>query len=335
MKLIGVFSGLVLTVLAGPAWAIVCTANPDTVVTLPSGNFNIPVDRWEPGIQLSPASVVQDFSPMSCANTGIHSDYDIWSQALLVDSGVRWGSLGQTFTVFESGVPGVGYAIAVRFNVTTGGDWVPLTSASKKLRTGASGAWDGKMQMAVWFVATGKAPIGPHSTPEKQFLKVWSNIALGGQSATGYVNGAANEFVVETSGCTLLDGQVDVDMGVVSAAKYLNATGDSTAAKQVSIPIECDGEVAVDMQVGDVGSPDAGHGILPLKTGAASAAGVGIQMLRADGVTPIPLGVDVRVFDKTAIGRNDISLAARYYQTAEKVIPGKAGALAEFTLKYR
>ncbi|RXU68066.1 type 1 fimbrial protein [Pseudomonas protegens] len=81
---------------------------------------------------------------------------------------------------------------------------------------------------------------------------------------------------------------------------------------------------------------DAHRGILGL-TSDSTAKGVAVQVLRKDGVTPLPLGQEVSMARLSGSQMN-IELKARYIQTSDSAAgpePGKANARAAFTLTYK
>lgn len=84
---------------------------------------------------------------------------------------------------------------------------------------------------------------------------------------------------------------------------------------------------------------DAANGVLNLSTSAsyASASGVGVQVLNEAG-TPVKLSESVDLSPALLLASTtalDIKFSARYIQTANKVTPGKANAVATYTLTYQ
>ncbi|MCE0915835.1 MULTISPECIES: fimbrial protein [Pseudomonas] len=81
---------------------------------------------------------------------------------------------------------------------------------------------------------------------------------------------------------------------------------------------------------------DAGRGLLGL-TPESTAKGVAVQVLRKDGVTPLPLGQAVAI-SRLSSGNMNIELKARYIQTSDSSLgpePGSANARAAFTVTYK
>ncbi|MBN1084366.1 fimbrial protein [Erwinia aphidicola] len=67
---------------------------------------------------------------------------------------------------------------------------------------------------------------------------------------------------------------------------------------------------------------------------SSKASGIGIQLLKEDGVTPFPLGTATLV---GAVEKGDMTLNfnARYIKTSPKPQPGSANAKASFTVSYK
>lgn len=81
---------------------------------------------------------------------------------------------------------------------------------------------------------------------------------------------------------------------------------------------------------------DAQQGIFGL-TEDSTAGGVGIQMLREDGVTPVQLNQDVPLQAISPSGDTVLPFTARYYQTgaSQAVRPGSAKGALNFTITYQ
>lgn len=81
---------------------------------------------------------------------------------------------------------------------------------------------------------------------------------------------------------------------------------------------------------------DAQRGIFGL-TDDSTAEGVGIQMLMADGVTPVQLNEDVPLQVISPSGDTVLPFSARFYQTeaSQAVKPGSAKGALNFTITYQ
>ncbi|EIK59643.1 fimbrial protein [Pseudomonas lactis] len=83
---------------------------------------------------------------------------------------------------------------------------------------------------------------------------------------------------------------------------------------------------------------DATNGVLSLTTGAGMATGVGVKITYPKGKI-IPLYQNQEILFSPLIGADttgfSLSFAARYVQTADKVTPGQANAVATYTIIYK
>ena len=81
---------------------------------------------------------------------------------------------------------------------------------------------------------------------------------------------------------------------------------------------------------------DGSDGVFSLSNGS-TAAGMGIQILHEDGVTPVPLGADVSFGTIENNKDKTLGFTARFYQTAERseINGGNAEGALAFTLTYQ
>lgn len=83
-------------------------------------------------------------------------------------------------------------------------------------------------------------------------------------------------------------------------------------------------------------TPEGTAGVIAPTTGAGYATGVGVQLLKADAVTPVSFGTPL--LTGSTQGSNSsyvIGLFARYYQTSTSITPGMVNAIATFTIGYQ
>lgn len=255
------------------------------------------------------------------------------ARVILADSGVTWKNLYGTYHVFKSSVPGVGYAIGVKdpnsdMWIPLGSDWVqtyPIGGQGLTISVGA--------ELRVWYISIDELESNVFVLPQERLVEFrgTESGSTRDYNSSGYIYGSS--FEVDVFGCALLEPQVSVPLGRVSAEKIMTHIGAASSAVDFSVPVDCDGQVRLDMVVDGAGSPNASNGVLPLTAGGAT--GVGIQLLHSDGATPVVLNEAFEVMAATVVGRNDISLAARYIQLSESVVPGVANGVAQFVLSYR
>lgn len=89
----------------------------------------------------------------------------------------------------------------------------------------------------------------------------------------------------------------------------------------------------------DTPSPQTGlTGVIAPTTGSGYANGVGVQILNADGITPVTFTSDPNqaIYAGAATGSNyAINLYARYYRTGTPVSSGNVQGIATYTLNYQ
>ncbi|MBB6184568.1 fimbrial protein [Oleiagrimonas soli] len=85
----------------------------------------------------------------------------------------------------------------------------------------------------------------------------------------------------------------------------------------------------------DTTNPQSGAtGVIAPTTGTGYATGVGVQILKADGTTPVTFGTAINT-GTTAASSYNIDLYARYYQTGATVSSGNVKGVATYTINYQ
>lgn len=85
----------------------------------------------------------------------------------------------------------------------------------------------------------------------------------------------------------------------------------------------------------DTSTPQAGAtGVIAPTAGTGRAKNVGVQLLQADGTTPVGFGATIPEGSIPPTGSLPLTFYARYYQTATGVTAGKVTATATYTLIY-
>jgi major type 1 subunit fimbrin (pilin) len=139
-------------------------------------------------------------------------------------------------------------------------------------------------------------------------------------SATAEVN-----FVIPLTGCPGFPGYY----GNANSVPTTSQTGVVTAGTLVPNTIS--------LRVDPAATPiDATNGVLSLTAGADTATGVGLQLLHHSGA-PWVLSQNQLLNVGLSAGTTtlNIPLSARYLQTASTVTPGKANAVATYTIIYQ
>lgn len=103
-----------------------------------------------------------------------------------------------------------------------------------------------------------------------------------------------------------------------------------------TIPLTCSVTSPVKITINGTTATNttATQGVLQLNDSPITADGVGIQLLKNDGVSPVEIGAEVNYGTASGAGDYNVPLYARYYQTKSSVIVGVANATATFTVSY-
>ena len=247
--------------------------------------------------------------------------------------------------VLQTSIPGVG--VHVRLGVPYSGGfnnyWIPTSPISVPY----TGYQDNPAPLAIrttyletylTVIKTGDIPPGPNSFAGQELF-------TGTFTGVGSVLTANLHGTVMQAQCSLQANAVSADPVELGDHDLSSFTGEGSATKLIPFHINlnrCDddpagGKARVHVQL-DVAKGatvvDADKGLFSLIADPGSATGLGVQMLRADGMTPAELGQEL---DMAPITPGDMRIAfnARYYQVAPTVTPGVAKSALNFTIYYK
>ncbi|PVZ16413.1 MULTISPECIES: fimbrial protein [unclassified Pseudomonas] len=259
------------------------------------------------------------------------------------------GFLGDPNRILQTNVPGVGAVIIMRdeFDGTTNqARFVPDTDTqvpfmSRWYHSHEAISEFGGSRFDVQLVKTGRIPAGAHQLDPSYTL-------FRGRLSTPALSGETLRFglagTIISTGCELPNDPVTphpVDLGEFEAAD-LAGPGASTTPVPFKINIsQCDAPPGgaipqVHLRLSTTNgslpiAPDQGT----FTAGAGStASGVGFQVLRQDGVTPIPLGMDVPMMALPS-GDSFLALNARLINNGPTVTPGELKGALNFVLSYQ
>lgn len=245
---------------------------------------------------------------------------------------------GANYTIFETGVPGVGFILGLKD--TNGTTYMPLQSGQTQTypASGTSGyaqslGWAAKVTM----VKTGNAlATGVYTTPtiNAALLTVKNNETI---TAKVIINPVT--ITVSATGCTVATKTANVDLGTVDM-RTLPAVGSTSPSGTFNVSLVCDQQVAVNAVVSDQTNQANVSSSVTL-TGDSTASGVGVQFLYNG--TALMIGPDSsaagtlnQFFIETTTQAQTLSLPfqARYIRTGD-IVPGTANALASITFSYQ
>ncbi|EJN09419.1 fimbrial protein [Herbaspirillum sp. YR522] len=259
-------------------------------------------------------------------------------------------STGQPVIVWNTGIPGIGVAMVGYFHFNN----CPSTRGMGMSPAGISATCDGAvtrqhtlMALRVALVKTGSIQSGVIT---EQLLASAREISRPSSAAPfvtnsplriTYVLGSTN-IVGSTCAVTIPSQSVKLSPG--TGLPLANFTGRDTTSAQVpfSLRLNCSG---IGNRVGvtftDVRNRGNTGNRLPLDD-SSTASGLGVQIL--NGGRPVGFGPDdarpgntnqIVLQEVSGNSNVDLPFTARYIQTADKVMPGTANAIASFTFSYQ
>ncbi len=250
--------------------------------------------------------------------------------------------------VIQTSIPGVGahVRLGLPFTGRFANEWkadggVPVVPFIGRLEHWTQGYVSfQRMRFFLTLVKTGPIPPGVHEFDNRRLLSATSNElgqifhwALQGRIAQNQCSVPANPVSADPVQLGTWDRNdftgVDFTTPAVAFHITLSDCADNPENNVTTAHIRLEGTKG--------SAPiDAQRGIFSL-TGDSSASGLGIQMLMADGITPVPLDQDVPLKVIPISGNTLLPFTARYYQTgpSAQVLPGSARGALNFTVTYQ
>ncbi|HBV2141019.1 TPA: fimbrial protein [Klebsiella variicola] len=232
--------------------------------------------------------------------------------------------------VYETGVKGIGFRIVGNFKT-------PLTSLNMIFGEESDlYDWPGDQSLFV----TQEAYLELVSTSDAIESGTINLSNIYGRVAFNYQDGDRQQWNIRITGtpvvkraCGIINTTISVPMGEIKKLSFNGPgtwPGDANTRK-FAISLNCDVGARINLKIdGDI--QNAEQGIVNISEGDNSASGIGIQLLFNN--KPIILSNQIDIGKATNNVNYSIPLQARYYQIREKITPGKANAIATFTLTY-
>jgi type 1 fimbria pilin len=135
----------------------------------------------------------------------------------------------------------------------------------------------------------------------------------------------------------------NVDPGSVNKAVTLpgintvQLSGQGTTAGSTPFSLQltdCPTNLGVFITLSSANAQPGATGVIAPTTGSGYATGVGVQILGADGTTPVTFDSAIHT-GTTSSSSYAINLYARYYQTGATVSAGTVKGVATYTLNYQ
>jgi type 1 fimbria pilin len=259
------------------------------------------------------------------------------------------GPLNAPQSILQTNIPGVGVTIELGFPfdnsatnafVPDGGDSTVPFSAHHNRPMGTTDMNFSQLESWVTLIKTGDIPVGPQ---DLNVLELFNGTFTGipgkafGVGLTGTVI-QAHCGSNRVSADPVLLGDWDVadftGPGYTTTSTPFNITLSSCIADDGNVNIAT-AHIRFEGAGGSVPVTPPVPGVFSLTPGS-TAAGMGIQILQADGVTPVELNTEVPI---VAIRTGDtvLDFTARFYQTeaSQDIRAGDAKGTLNFTLTYK
>ncbi|CAI0742307.1 Type-1A pilin [Serratia quinivorans] len=266
----------------------------------------------------------------------------VWdcSSALGVVSGQNTGvkasgtynSLLDGVRVYDTGVSGIGYTLAIKG--CAGAGWQTITTNSNYSETClVSGIfYGGNVQDSyrIRLYKTGPVTSGTITNQRigagiTRIAGVWDNEAA--------IN--INSFTITKVACSLSSTSINVPLGDVLISKF-TGVGISTGDQTFNVGLTCDKEAKINVSLAGTQNTDTTEASVLALTSAGqtgTATGVGVQLLY--GGTPLKINNNVALKTSTAGGKETLPFTARYYQTKATVGIGQANSSATLNITYQ
>ncbi|MGK8206179.1 fimbrial protein [Burkholderia cenocepacia] len=257
--------------------------------------------------------------------------------------GIRYVSDGLVSDVWESGVPGIGYALVMRsqfgpdIGVKEGGIDVVYG------RGEPVGSFVTPISVAIALVATGRLTSGVHTIPARQVAK-YTVTDGSGTALSASIPMASTRVTVNAQGCKVISGDgnnVMLPRAITYDFKEVGAT--SAVSSSFAVGLKCDTTLAVHATLTDASDRSNTSNVLSLAPGS-TASGFGLQIFRDKSSTPLAFGPESSTkgnLNQWLAGTANayetmlIPFTVRYVKTDETVGPGSVNARALITFSYQ
>ncbi|RQT12936.1 hypothetical protein DF044_15800 [Burkholderia contaminans] len=280
------------------------------------------------------------------SNTGgcMYDEYVVRPAGVLIPNVTYKTSTGASAAVFETGIPGVGYAMEAQ-PYSAIGSWIAIGADATSVPT--SPIDKDLLYAKVTYVAVGPLVTGSYTSRRQvlfNFSLKYKGNWVSGSSASGSLNAASMSVTART--CKITSGKARTVPLPSLYAGSLKAIGDVAPAKSApfSFDLQCDANLGIYATLSDVTNPANTSDVLSLGRGSG-ASGIGIQIMKQGTDTPLRFGPDSSAKGNTnqwLVGRSStantklsVPFEARYVKTAEKITPGTVEALGSITFSYQ
>lgn len=133
--------------------------------------------------------------------------------------------------------------------------------------------------------------------------------------------------------CSVAVDPTVVTLPTVNASAF-SGTGSTTGLTPFNVQLTCSSGASLSVTLATTNQQTGATGVIAPTTGNGYAGNVGVQVLQANGTTPVTFGTAISE-GATPNGTMDLPFYARYYQTGSGVTAGTVTATATYTLTYQ
>lgn len=146
----------------------------------------------------------------------------------------------------------------------------------------------------------------------------------------------SGDNTVTSVACSVVIPTVNVPLGQHDKDEF-SGIGSGTAWQDVNIMLNCDKNARINVRIDAQADDSMLPGVLKIDSSSeeANVSGVGVQLYFRDNNQPVRFGTTSFYYQSPYGGQETIRLKARYCQTKEKIVAGKANGTATFTLTYK
>ncbi|WP_321783908.1 fimbrial protein [Burkholderia pyrrocinia] len=298
-------------------------------------------DSQTPGALVGPNALSASQNVSHYTGTGCDGKYFKFRSIGTLVPGVSYVFEGRTHPVYETGIPGIGYALMASVLDPSVGTtpWSAITSNWMQI---SSGYKQGEADVRVALVFTGPLVTGSYSVPFRQIAELVQVRGTGETPSGIYLN--ATKLNVTATGCSLTSStQNDISLPQLVASALTSIGDTSSASGTTSLRVNCKQATSIYVTLTDIVAPGNTGNVLSLAPGS-TAEGVGIQVFKQNSSTPLGFGPDSSIKGNTnqwlagtlaGSGDLNIPIVAKYVKTAPKITPGEVKARASFTFSYQ
>ncbi|KQW61452.1 fimbrial protein [Variovorax sp. Root411] len=233
-------------------------------------------------------------------------------------------------TIYSTAVPGVGIRLSRVIDATL------TVNYPHRLWRGANYVYFGvgtqfQVELIKTAAATGNGPLA--SGTYTRYYGDGDGVSM----LTTVLSGNGITIVTPSCSVDLGSRNISVQFGRVPQSNF-KGRGSTTGDRNFNIKLNCQAgqnmQNSVYLRMDATPDPSNERGVLKItQDGTGTATGVGIQVMDNQSL-PVKFGEDAPI-GPSKDGDYVLPYTARYYQTGDKVTPGRADGTATFTLDYK